>query len=57
MSEKFTLLAEKKMELIEIQKSMLTTEIEFLKNKHALELKLLELDVSLKKQKLDNDRK
>ncbi|XP_060855052.1 uncharacterized protein LOC132932701 [Metopolophium dirhodum] len=47
----------KKMELIEMQKSMLTTELEFLKNKHALELKLLELDVSLKKQKLDNDRK
>jgi len=45
------------MELIEMQKSMLTIELEFLKNKHALELKLLELDVSLKKQKLDNDRK
>lgn len=57
MSEKFTLLAEKKMELIEMQKSMLTIELEFLKNKHALELQLLELDVSLKKQKLDNDRK
>ncbi|KAF0720990.1 fibrinogen silencer-binding protein-like [Aphis craccivora] len=57
VSEKFTLLAEKKMELIEMQKSMLTIELEFLKNKHALELNLLELDISLKKQKLDNDRK
>lgn len=31
-----------------MQKSMLTTELEFLKNKHAHELKLLELDVKAK---------
>jgi len=57
VSEKFTLLAEKKIELIEVQKSLLAAELDFQKNKHTLELKSLELDISLKKQKLDNEKK
>ncbi|KAL5237444.1 hypothetical protein ACI65C_004854 [Semiaphis heraclei] len=55
-SDKFTLLAEKKIELVEIQKIVLLREHEenviFLKAKHALELKSLELDIALKKKKV-----
>jgi len=56
-SDKFSLLAGKKIELVEFQKSVLLREHEenmiFLKVKHALELESLELDIAIKKQKLD----
>jgi len=56
-SDKFSQLAEKKFELVEFQKSVLLREHEenmnFLKAKHALELESLELDIAIKKHKLD----
>lgn len=55
-----SLLDEKKLELVELQKSILIQEHEenmgFLKAKHALELKSLELDIFIKKQKLDKKK-
>lgn len=59
-SEKFTLLADKKLELVELQKTILLKEeilldekTVFLKAKNALELDSLRLDISIKKQKLE----
>jgi len=60
VSEKFSLLAEKKLELVELQKTILLKEemlldekIAFFKAKNALELESLKLDIYEKKQKLE----
>lgn len=45
------------MELIEIQKSILIEELNFQRTKHSLETQLLELDLVIKRQKLDSDEK
>lgn len=53
------LLADKKLELVELQMSLLKKEHEenltFLKTKHALELESLKLDIDIKKQKLERN--
>lgn len=41
------------MELIEIQKSILLEELNFQRTKHTLETQSLELDLIIKRQKLD----
>uniref|UniRef100_A0A2S2PGK1 Uncharacterized protein n=1 Tax=Schizaphis graminum TaxID=13262 RepID=A0A2S2PGK1_SCHGA len=56
VSEKFSILAEKKLELVDLQISFLKEEHEeimiFLKRKHELELASLELEIANKNQKL-----
>lgn len=56
VSEKFTILAEKKLELVDMQISFLKEQHEetmiFLKKKHELELASLELEIVNKKPKL-----
>uniref|UniRef100_A0A2S2PCC7 Uncharacterized protein n=1 Tax=Schizaphis graminum TaxID=13262 RepID=A0A2S2PCC7_SCHGA len=58
-SEKIIILSEKKQELVELQKTLLKEEhvenMTFLKAKHALELQSLELDIAIKKQKLNKN--
>lgn len=61
-SEKLSLLAEKKLELVKLQKTILLKEeilldekIAFLKAKNTLELESLKLDISDKKQKLEKN--
>jgi len=49
-------LAEKKIELVELQKKELKEHMEFMRAKRILEMESLKLDIEIKKQKLTMDK-